>query len=117
MLTMLAWHGWHRPVRDFARLPQCAANPATITLDRSKTVIADFSARPVLTSDSHLDGLDETGFRFTVRRQLGAVYQLQGASDLVNWTALGAFTNDYGIIQHTDPAGTNAPYRFYRALK
>jgi hypothetical protein len=58
----------------------------------------------------------QDGFRLTLTGEFGALYQLFGSPDLSGWTALGTASNAWGPVQFTDPAGTNQPWRFYRAL-
>jgi hypothetical protein len=52
----------------------------------------------------------------TLTGVFGAVYQIDGSTDLSEWTPLGKVTNDWGTVQFTDGTGTNRPQRFYRAL-
>jgi GH25 family lysozyme M1 (1,4-beta-N-acetylmuramidase) len=47
--------------------------------------------------------------------QTGAVYAIDGSSNLLDWVQLTTFTNTTGSYQFTDPSSTNNPLGFYRA--
>lgn len=91
-------------------------NPLTVTMNSNKVITASFTKRPWLHGEGNPDLLRQDGFRLTLTGEFGAVYQLFGSPDLSDWTALGTVSNAWGTVQFTDPAGTNQPWRFYRAL-
>jgi hypothetical protein len=43
--------------------------------------------------------LSQEGFRLTLTGEFGAVYQIDGSTDLSGWTPLGTVTNDWGTVQ------------------
>jgi hypothetical protein len=56
------------------------------------------------------------GFRLTLSGEVGARYQIFGATDLSEWVILSTVTNEFGTVQFTDGEGTSLPRRFYRAV-
>jgi hypothetical protein len=93
------------------------SNPLLITMDQSKVITGVFTRRPALTATTILDGPSADGFRFTLLGEFGAQYRIDGSTTLTDWSPLIVLTNTYGKSQFTDPAGTNTPYRFYRAAQ
>lgn len=91
-------------------------HPLTVTMNSNKVITASFTQRPWLQGEGDPDLLRQDGFRLTLTGEFGAIYQLFGSVDLSGWTALGTVSNAWGTVQFTDPAGTNHPWRFYRAL-
>ena len=91
-------------------------NPLVVTMNQSKLITADFSERPRLRVGTPLEGLVENGFRLTLMGEFGTPYSILWSTNFLNWTAAGTVTNTYGTVQFTDPAVTNLPARFYRAL-
>jgi len=53
----------------------------------------------------------------TIQGEIGAVYQIEGSSDLVHWTILATVTNEVGRLSWTDPEAGLYPTRFYRAAQ
>jgi len=45
------------------------------------------------------------------------VWQLQSSSNLLNWDPISHLTNTSGEVEYLDGAATNAPSRFYKAVK
>jgi len=90
-------------------------NPLSLTMDQSKVIYANFTARPSLSVRSSFEGLKPEGFRMTLSGLFGARYEIDASSDLTNWTPLATLTNTYGAVQFTDGAATNLLHRFYRA--
>ncbi len=90
-------------------------NPLSLTMDQSKVIYANFTARPSLSVRSSFEGLKPEGFRMTLSGLFGARYEIDASSDLTNWTPLATLTNTYGAGQFTDGAATNLLHRFYRA--
>jgi len=92
-----------------------ARNPLSLTMDQSKVVYANFTARPSLSVRSSFEGLKPEGFRMTLSGLFGARYEIDASSDLASWTRLVTLTNAYGAVQFTDGAAANLLHRFYRA--
>ena len=92
-------------------------NPLNVTISQSKTIIAIFTKCPSLRVGTPLEGLVESGFRLTLLGEFGAAYSILSSPNLSDWAQVGIVTNAYGIVQFTDPAATNVPARFYRALR
>jgi hypothetical protein len=90
-------------------------NPLVITMEQSKWITASFTRKPALIFTG-LDGLNASGFRFTLAGEWGATYQVQGSSDLITWLPLGFLTNAYGTAQFSDASATNASFKFYRSV-
>jgi uncharacterized repeat protein (TIGR02543 family) len=91
-------------------------NPLVVTMNSNKVITASFTKRPSLQVGTPLEGLVEDGFRFTLTGEFGGEYLILGSTNLLDWLPEGTVTNTYGTIQFTDPAATNLPARFYRAL-
>jgi len=91
-------------------------NPLAVTLNSNQVITASFTQRARLLGEGSPELLSQEGFRLTLTGVFGAVYQLDGSTDLSGWTPLGTVTNDWGTVQFTDGTGTNRPQRFYRAL-
>jgi hypothetical protein len=91
-------------------------NPLLVTMNSNKVITASFTKRPGLQVGPPLEGLVEEGFRLTLTGELGGEYEILGSTNLLDWLPAGTVTNAYGTIQFTDPATTNLPARFYRAL-
>lgn len=88
-----------------------------VTMNQSKVITANFTKRPLLRDNTPLEGLVEDGFRFTLLGEFGEPYSLLTSTNLFDWLPIGTVTNTFGTIQFTDPAGTNLPWRFYRAVR
>ena len=91
-------------------------NPLLVTMDQSKIIMADFTRLPTLRVGTPLEGLVEDGFRLTLTGEFGGEYLILGSTNLLDRLPTGMVTNTYGTVQFTDPAATNLPARFYRAL-
>jgi hypothetical protein len=48
--------------------------------------------------------------------EFGSTSAIFASTNLSEWTLAGTVTNTYGTTQLTDPAATNQPDRFYRAV-
>lgn len=92
-------------------------NPLSLTLDRSKSITADFTRNPRLTADTDTANLAAEGFQMLLDGEFGAVYQINASTGLVDWLPLMTVTNPFGRVQVADPGATNAPRKFYRALQ
>ncbi len=88
----------------------------TVVLAQSKVITANFTKHPRLSLGPCLGRLMEDGFQLTLTGETGARYAIEQSSGLANWSALGSFTNTYGILQVID-AATNDTRRFYRVLE
>jgi hypothetical protein len=91
-------------------------NPLVVMMNSTKVITASFTKRPWLHGEGNPDLLSQDGFRLTLMGEFGVAYQIFASTDWSGWTLLGAVTNDWGTTQFTDPAATNLPARFYRAL-
>jgi Divergent InlB B-repeat domain len=91
-------------------------NPLPLAMSQSKVITANFTERPTLRVGTPLEGPVEDGFRLTLTGEFGTAYEIWGSTNLLGWTAVGTVTNTYGTVQLTDPAGTDLPCRFYRAV-
>jgi hypothetical protein len=91
-------------------------NPLPVSMSTSKTITATFTSKPSLAVAPHLGGLFEDGFRLTLTGEFGGQYEILGSTNMVDWLPAGTVTNTYGAVQFTDPAASNLPARFYRAL-
>ena len=86
-------------------------------MDQSRVITANFSRKPILTANAASGDLTDQGLRVTLDGEFGGVYAIESSTGLVNWLPLMTVTNPYGKVQFVDPAGTNAPRRFYRAMQ
>ena len=91
-------------------------NPLPVSMSTSKTITATFTHNPSLAVAPPLGGLFEDGFRLAFTGEFGALYTIYGSTNLLDWTAAGTVTNTYGTVHFKDPATTNLPARFYRAV-
>jgi hypothetical protein len=55
------------------------------------------------------------GFEFSLRLQQAGRARLEASTNLVDWTSLGSFLVSTNL-GYFDPAATNIPRRFYRAV-
>jgi len=83
----------------------------------NKLITAQFTKRSFLTDVPPLGGLTESGLRLTLAGELGGQFQLEASTNLTNWAVITTLTNSMGRMQFTDPAVTNTPIRFYRAVQ
>lgn len=56
------------------------------------------------------------GIELTLKGLAGEVYLLSASTNLISWQPLATLTNLAGTMNYVDPAATNHPGRFYRAL-
>jgi Divergent InlB B-repeat domain/Chitobiase/beta-hexosaminidase C-terminal domain len=89
-------------------------NPLSVMMSASRVITALFTKRPRLLVTPCLDGFSDGGFRFTLQGEVGAIYRIDSATVLPDWTMHGMFTNALGTDQITDPSATNDLRRFYR---
>jgi hypothetical protein len=92
-------------------------NPLSVTMNTNKLITALFTKRSVLADTPPLGGMTGSGLRLTLEGELGGRFQLEASTNLTNWATLTLVTNLTGRTQFTDPAGTNTPARFYRAVQ
>ena len=88
-------------------------NPLTVPMTQSKVIVAHFTGQAV-SLNSAASGLSGSGFTFAVAGDPGAIYQILGSSNLVDWQPVGMLTNNSGTTQFTDPTAT-AGHKYYRA--
>ena len=86
-------------------------------MNQSKIITADFTRKPILTADVASGGLTAQGLRLTLDGDFGGAYRIDSSTGLVSWLPLMTVTNPYGNVQFVDPAATNLPRRFYRAVQ
>jgi hypothetical protein len=55
-------------------------------------------------------------FRFPLRGELGACYQIERDDDLRGWSSVGWLTNFCGTKQFSDAGASNQACRVYRAV-
>jgi hypothetical protein len=91
-------------------------NPFAVTMNQSKSITANFTRSSTLSTPADLAGFTPIGFRAFVTGEFGAAYQILSTTNLTDWLLVGEVTNSFGTFQFTDPAATNAPFGFYRAL-
>lgn len=91
-------------------------SPMLVSMIQSRFVTANFTKRPTLRVGTPLEGLVEDGFRLTLLGEFGSQHSILGTTDFLQWTPIGTVTNTYGTVQLIDPAATNLPSRFYRAV-
>jgi sugar lactone lactonase YvrE len=86
-----------------------------VSMNQSKAVIANFTARPELTLGPCLGGWSPDGFQFTLTGDIGALYSIETSANTWNWTPLVTITNHFGISQILNPF-PNFQQRFYRVI-
>jgi len=99
-----------------------APTPRGVILTNGANVTTLFAAGLITltTSDSRVSGerLPEGTFRIAVHGVAGAGYQIQGSTNLLDWTVLTMLTADSnGNLEFVDPQSATLPYRFYRAMR
>lgn len=94
-----------------------AASYTVVDSNSSGSVTSQVAVLTVLTSEATLSGAHVTNntFQMTVSQVSGLNYVIQGNTNLntANWASLVTNTAPFTI---TDPAFTNNPQRFYRAI-
>jgi hypothetical protein len=60
-------------------------------------------------------GGPETPFAFAVGGPVGGQCAVEFSTNLLDWSALGTFSNATGILPLSDPGSEGEPRRFYRA--
>jgi hypothetical protein len=76
-------------------------NPLLLTLDGSKSVVAEFSARPTLRAAATDRQRLETPVMLTLDGDFAGRYQIERSADLVAWEPVSTVTSRYG---HTEVA-------------
>jgi hypothetical protein len=61
-------------------------------------------------------GMTPDGFTFQLSVSVGSTYVIQASTNLQDWTPIYTNVALTGSLVFTDPAATNCPIRFYRAL-
>jgi hypothetical protein len=83
-------------------------NKAVLSVSR---VIA--AGQPLL---GPVETLSAGAFQFKVLSEIGRDYAIQASTNLVDWQDIGTFVGTNAAMQALDPATTNFPHRFYRAV-
>ena len=97
----IAQLAWNSPSTAFSIIPQSQLYPIT-------------SLPPMFFSGA---GKFTNGwFSLQATGMAGGSYIFQGTTDLVHWTSLSTNLAPANLFDLVDPAATNFPYRFYRAL-
>jgi hypothetical protein len=91
-------------------------NPLPLVISSNRTIYANFSQRAALSDGASFEGLKPEGFALTLEGDFGARYEIDGSTNLLDWTMLGTITNSYGTIEFLDPDATGLDRRFYRAV-
>jgi hypothetical protein len=60
--------------------------------------------------------LAKPGFQVTLVKTFGTVHTIEASTNLINWTPLQTNVDASNLWTFTDPAATNLPRRFYRAV-
>jgi uncharacterized repeat protein (TIGR02543 family) len=92
------------------------SNPLTITMDRSKVITANFTRKPSLAASTVLDGLSNSGFRFTLTGEFPHYYEIDMSGNFLSWTPLAIVSNAFGLVQVNDAAAPTSSFKYYRAL-
>jgi hypothetical protein len=87
-------------------------NPLRLTMDASKTVIANFSRMATISLNPPLDG----PVVLSVSGVLNVTYRIEATTNLSTWAPLATATNFFGTLQFVDPAAQTTPCRMYRAV-
>jgi hypothetical protein len=93
---------WSSASTAMASIPQTQLYPIT-------------SLPPVMfTSSSHFSN---GTFSLSVTGMAGGSYILQGTTDFLHWASINTNLVPANVFNLSDPAATNFPYRFYRAVE
>jgi hypothetical protein len=84
---------------------------SNIEADQILTVVEP--CRPVLAASCS----SGTTVALALRGDVGAVYELQASSNLVDWAVVGIVTNELGQCSWTDPEAGSVRAKFYRAIR
>ncbi|MCU0786058.1 MAG: immunoglobulin domain-containing protein, partial [Verrucomicrobia bacterium] len=91
-------------------------NPLSVTMNQSRTIVANFTRNPRLSVENSFEGMKADGFHLTLSGQYGDRFDIQGSTNLTGWTTIETITNNFGRVQFTDPDAANFSSRFYRAF-
>ena len=92
-------------------------NPLGLGMTQSRAVVAHFTRRPRFEVRGDLNGLNDQGFRLTLTGEFGALYRIDGSTNLLDWTEVLTVTNVFGTEQIIDGPATNLPARAYKAVQ
>ncbi len=92
-------------------------NPLTVTMNQSRSIIANFTSNPHLSLHLSPSTFDFEGFQLVLTGELGESYLLQKSTNLIDWSTVTTLTNSYGTAQFTDMPSTNSNEQFYRAVQ
>jgi hypothetical protein len=81
--------------------------------DAGQVVLSIASVVPRLSDSAWLA---DAGFQFALTGAPGTTNELEASVDLTNWTSVGAVVATNAGAVFLDPAATNYPWRFYRAV-
>jgi len=93
-----------------------ADNPLVVTMDKSKTITANFTNRPRLDIPDCFGLLGGGGFRLLLEGEIGTGYSIEKSFDLREWTVVATITNALGVLQVDTPTVSGANQQFYRAV-
>jgi hypothetical protein len=71
---------------------------------------------PIVARLSPTPGWTNGAFALTLLSPLGGKWDLQGSTDLLDWTTLGTITVTNPEMLFMDTAAAGLPQRFYRAV-
>jgi len=91
-----------------------SSNSISVYFD-NQTVIANFTAQPVLHTSPSQAAVTAPGFRVFLTGRYPAVYEMFGGTNLADWYSLGMTTNQFGTCQFDDNTITNLGLQMYRA--
>ncbi len=108
--SFIGWSGDASGTNDFV----------TLMMDRSKSITANFTKQPLLTSMTCLGIPDSENFQFLISGEAGRECLIEFTTNLVTdatvWTPLATITNVFGTAQFNDSLATNRARSFYRAV-
>jgi uncharacterized repeat protein (TIGR02543 family) len=95
-------------------------NPLVVTMSQSRVITANFTKRPRL-EPILCEGVPSgEEFQLLLTGEFGGRYSIEATTNLAPaasaWEPLATLTNAFGAAQFNDPAPTNRPQRFYRAV-
>ncbi len=91
-------------------------NPLVVTMNTSRVITGNFTARPSLDVLRCLGQINEDPLQLKLTGTLGEQYRIEGSTNLHDWTVLTTLTNLAGTLQFNDSFPTNKT-RFYRGVK
>ena len=92
-------------------------NPASLTLDGSRTVTARFTRHLALSAQATALWNGSTGVRVTVGGEIGTNYVVQSSTDWASWRVFKVLSLFPGQVQFIVSTASNAPSRFLRSVQ